>query len=52
MGNEFKLQEGNHIHDFEWLEFDSLKDLYFYPLFFKNEIFNLPEIFTLRTEIE
>lgn len=52
MGNEFTLQEGNHTHDFEWLEFDSLKDLYFYPLFLKNEIFNLPEIFTLRTEIE
>ena len=51
MGNEFTLQEGNHTHDFEWLEFDSLKDLYFYPLFLKNEIFNLPEIFTLRTEI-
>lgn len=52
MGNKFTLQEGNHTHDFEWLEFDSLKDLYFYPLFLKNEIFNIPEILTLRTEIE
>lgn len=52
MGNKFTLHEGNHTHDFEWLEFESLKDLYFYPLFLKDEIFNLPETFTLRTEIE
>ena len=48
----FTLKEGIHIHEFEWLDFNSLKDLYFYPLFLKEEIFNLPETFTLRTEIE
>jgi len=26
--------------------------LYFYPIFLKKEIFDLPEVFTLRTEIE
>jgi len=46
------LQEGIHSHKFEWLEFSSLKDLYFYPLFLKEEIFNIPDVFTLRTEIE
>ncbi|MDY3006635.1 NUDIX domain-containing protein [Anaerococcus sp. AGMB00486] len=51
-GNKFTLQEGNHTHDFEWLYFDSLTDLYFYPLFLKDEIFNIPETFTLLTEIE
>ena len=48
----FTLKEGIHIHEFEWLDFNSLKDLYFYPLFLKEEIFNLPETFILRTEIE
>ena len=51
-GAKFCLQEGIHSHKFEWLEFSSLKDLYFYPLFLKEEIVNLPEVFTLRTEIE
>ena len=37
---------------FEWLDFDQLKEEYFYPLFLKKEIFNLPNEFTIRTEIE
>ena len=37
---------------FEWLELDRLKDEYFYPIFLKKEIFNLPETFTLCTEME
>ncbi|WP_235991425.1 NUDIX hydrolase [Facklamia lactis] len=51
-GNKFYLQEDVHFHQFEWLKFDSLKDLYFYPLFLKEEIYNLPEVFTLRTDME
>ena len=43
---------GLRTHTFEWLEFDRLKDEYFYPLFLKKDIFNLPEVFTIRTEIE
>ena len=38
-GNKFSLQEGNHTHDFEWLEFERLEKEYFYPLFLKKEIF-------------
>ena len=50
--DNFILNEGNHIHAFEWLPFERLKDEYFYPIFLKKEIFNLPEQFTLRTENE
>jgi 8-oxo-dGTP pyrophosphatase MutT (NUDIX family) len=51
-GDSFTTKEGNRIHTFEWLEFDRLKDEYFYPLFLKKDIFNLPKEFTIRTEIE
>lgn len=52
MGSKFTLKEGNHTHDFEWLDFSRLKNEYFYPLFLKEEIFNLPQEFTIRTEQE
>lgn len=48
----FKSKEGRKTHTFEWLEFERLKDEYFYPLFLKKEIFDLPSGFTIRTEIE
>lgn len=51
-GGRFTLTEGKHIHTFEWLEFDRLKEEYFYPVFLKKEIYNLPNEFTLRTEAE
>lgn len=51
-GNEFTVNEGKKTHTFEWLDFDRLKEEYFYPLFLKKEIFNLPNEFTIRTEIE
>lgn len=51
-GEKFTLREGHHTHIFEWLAFDRLKDEYFYPVFLKSEIYNLPETFTLRTENE
>lgn len=51
-GDAFTLTEGCHTNVFEWLELDRLKDEYFYPIFLKKEIFNLPETFTLRTEME
>jgi len=49
---QFNVKEGRHTHTFEWLEFDRLKNEYFYPLFLKKDIFNLPDTFTIRTEIE
>ncbi|ONI46990.1 DNA mismatch repair protein MutT [Candidatus Epulonipiscioides saccharophilum] len=51
-GNKFTLKERSHTHTFEWLDFGQLKDEYFYPLFLKKDIFNLPDSFTIRTEIE
>ena len=51
-GEKFVSNEGRRTHIFQWLEFESLKDQYFYPLFLKQNIFNLPSEFTLRTEIE
>jgi len=51
-GEIFASDEGQRTHTFEWLEFDRLKDEYFYPLFLKKDIFNLPDEFTIRTEYE
>lgn len=51
-GNKFTLHEREHIHEFEWLPFDQLKNEYFYPVFLKTEIARLPENFTIRTEFE
>ena len=51
-GEKFVSNEGHRTHIFQWLEFEKLKDEYFYPLFLKQNIFNLPREFTLRTEIE
>ena len=51
-GLQFTSAEGRRTHTFEWLAFDRLKEEYFYPLFLKKEIFNLPTELTLRTEFE
>lgn len=51
-GNPFILTEGKHTHLFEWLEFGRIKNEYFYPLFLKETIFNLPESLTLLTTYE
>ena len=49
---KFYLQEWEHRHCFEWLKFEQLIDTYFYPIFLKKEIYNLPNSFTIRTEYE
>lgn len=46
-GESFELDEGKHKHIFEWLEFDRLKEEYFYPIFLKEKIRDLPKEFTL-----
>ena len=51
-GPSFTMTERSHIHDFEWLDFDQLKNEYFYPVFLKTAIYDLPEQLTLRTEYE
>lgn len=51
-GERFTQQEGGRTHKFEWLAFERLQDEYFYPLFLKKEIFNLPKGLTMMTEYE
>ena len=51
-GSRFTTAEGPHIHDFEWLDFDRMKNEYFYPVFLKTAIYDLPEQLMLRTEYE
>lgn len=51
-GKAFTSNEGKRTHNFKWLRFEQLNEEYFYPIFLKTEIFNLPNEFTLRTEIE
>ena len=51
-GNAFTRTEGKHTHTFEWLAFERLKEEYFYPVFLKKEIYNLPKELTIRTEFE
>lgn len=51
-GNSFVVNEGTRVHMFEWLDFGRLKNEYFYPIFLKEDIYNLPDVFTIRTEIE
>lgn len=51
-GEFFKLKEGKVMHEYEWIEFDRLEELYFYPLFLKKAVFDLPEHLTMLTEIE
>lgn len=48
----FQCREGNRTHTFQWLSFERLEKEYFYPLFLKKDIFNLPDTFTIRTERE
>ena len=51
-GKEFEIIEGKNRHFFKWIPFEELEDTYFFPLFIKKEIFNLPKHLTLHTEIE
>lgn len=51
-GSVFILKEGQHTHESEWPEFGRWKDEYFSPLFLKKDIFNLPDEFAIRAEIE
>lgn len=51
-GDIFTWQEGKRTHRFEWLPFERLKNEYFYPQFLKKDIYNLPDVFTIRTEME
>ncbi len=51
-GDKFTLHERHHTLDFEWLDINRLKNEYFYPLFLKDAVFDLPKTLTLRSEFE
>lgn len=51
-GNSFSCMEANRIHRYQWLPFEQLEKEYFYPLFLKKAIFQLPDRFTIRCEYE
>ncbi len=52
-GEEFTITERkNRKHTFKWVTLEDLKNQYFYPIFLKTEIFNLPDNFTIKTEME
>ncbi len=51
-GDKFRGAESHHTHDFEWLPFAQLKKEYLYPVFIKEEIYNLPQTLILRSEFE
>lgn len=51
-GNQFFRQEGVHQHTFQWLKYEQLQHEYFYPIFLKKKIFDLPQTFMIQTEYE
>lgn len=51
-GDKFFLQEGIHQHTFEWLKYEQLQHEYFYPIFLKKKIFDLPLTFMIQAEYE
>ena len=51
-GESFLQQEGRRVHRFRWLPIDQLKDTYFYPLFLKAHLLNLPHALTCLVSAE
>lgn len=51
-GEKFVLYESERPHEFEWLEFERLKSEYFYPVFLKEKIFELPTHLELLSTFE
>lgn len=51
-GDSFIIEEAKHSLNFEWLKFENLEELYFYPNFIKKKIMNLPKSLEINTEIE
>lgn len=51
-GNQFFRQEEVHQHTFQWLKYEQLQHEYFYPIFLKKKIFDLPQTLMIQTEHE
>ena len=50
-GEEFSAEEEGKTNIFRWTPFAQLQDLYLYPLFIKEKIFDLPHQLQLITEV-
>lgn len=50
-GEEFYAEEEGKTNIFRWVLFEELQDLYLYPLFIKQAVFDLPEHLKLITEV-
>ena len=48
----FTLYENEKKHLYEWLTFEQLEKEYFYPIFLKKKIFDLPKEFTILTNCD
>lgn len=46
-GEMFTQRDNGQMLSFEWLEFDRLKDEYFYPIFLKEKIWDIPNEFSI-----
>ncbi|MGM9534171.1 MAG: NUDIX hydrolase [Intestinibacter sp.] len=51
-GEKFTIYEDEFAHEFEWLDFNRLKSEYFYPIFLKDKIFDLPKELIIITEYQ
>lgn len=51
-GDRFTYYDEGQALEFEWIEFDRLKDEYIYPTFIKDKIYDLPKELTILEERE
>ena len=51
-GKSFTVIEESHTFNYKWVKQKDLENMAFYPLFLKEEIFNLPKNFTILTEYQ
>lgn len=51
-GSTFRRSETRHQYVFEWIDFSRVQNEYFYPLFIKNRLSNLPKALTIINENE
>lgn len=51
-GDVFTTKDEKRTYQYEWLDFKKLETEYLYPLFIKEEIFNLPKHLTILSKYE
>ena len=51
-GDYFTISEGTNTNHFYWLPVDTIKNEYLYPIFIKDKITQLPDVFTIHSEYQ